>query len=77
MGGGQGSTMISATHVRTPEFTPRGVPILDPSYLRVSNFGVGNLQCKGLIGGGEKQTKETVSSENKRKEFPTNIAENT
>ena len=36
MGGGQGSTIISRTHSRTLEFTPRGVPILDTSYLRVS-----------------------------------------
>ena len=43
MGGGQGSTMISATHVRTPEFTPRGVPILDPSYLRVSIYYAFNV----------------------------------
>ena len=35
MGGGQGSTIISCTHFRTLEFTPRGVPILDTSYLRV------------------------------------------
>ena len=35
MGGGQGSTIISRTHSRTLEFTPRGVPILDTSYLRV------------------------------------------
>ena len=34
MGGGQ-VTIISRTHSRTLEFTPRGVPILDTSYLRV------------------------------------------
>ena len=40
MGGGQGSTIISRTHSRTLEFTPRGVPILDTSYLRVCFFPI-------------------------------------
>ena len=49
MGGGQGSTIISRTHSRTLEFTPRGVPILDTSYLRVCCQGVASIHtstCK-------------------------------
>ena len=38
IGGGQGSTIISRTHSRTLEITPRGVPILDTSCLRVYSF---------------------------------------
>ena len=45
MGGGQGSTIISRTHSRTLEFTPRGVPILDTSYLRVCFFPIIFLSC--------------------------------